>query len=129
MSFYHRRWLKTPEVKKVIYCSLTFTAWKSFTLTTIQTCLVQANCFYFPLVSYISFNSNLTLIKLKKKNSQKAWQGHIWVLTEHNVSEFANFNIIIFKFWFSQRTLYPLECMLIFILLCFTLNQGVMMGK
>lgn len=64
---YHRRWLQVPEEEKVIYCSLTFTAWKSFTLTAIQTCLVQANCFHFLLVSYISCDSNLTLRKIKKK--------------------------------------------------------------
>lgn len=43
-----------------------FTARKSFALTTIQTCLVRANCFHFPLASYISYNSNLTLLKIKK---------------------------------------------------------------
>lgn len=69
-----------PEVKKVIYCSLTFTASKSLTLTTIQTCLVQANCFYFPLVSYIRVDSNLTLTKLKNKiktsqNLTRAYMG------------------------------------------------------
>lgn len=69
MSAYHRRWLKMPAVKKVIYRSLTFPAWKSLTLTTIQTCLVQANCFYFPRVSYISLQTNLTLIQLKRKNA------------------------------------------------------------
>lgn len=79
MSVYHRRWFKTPEVKKVIYCSLTFTAWKSLTLTTIQTCLVRANCFYFPLVSYISFHTNLTLIKLKRNTTlAKPDDGTYW---------------------------------------------------
>lgn len=67
----HRRWSKMPEVKKVIYCSLTFTAWKSFTWTVIQTCLVQANCFCFPLVSYISFDLNLTR---KIKKNETSWK-------------------------------------------------------
>lgn len=91
-----------PEVKKVIYCSLTFTAWKSFTLTTIQTCLVQTNCFYFPLVSNISFNSHLTLkISKHRMKFTEAWQGCVRVMTKHTVIEFTFFNLLILKILFS----------------------------